>query len=382
MTIQEPPLIVHVIHRLGVGGLENGLVNLINGIPFDRYRHAIICLEGYTEFRSRIKRDDVDVFALHKREGHDLRLYFRLFRLLRQLNPDIIHTRNLSALEAQIIAIVAGIKKRIHGEHGRDVTDLKGENVKYNLLRKIIYPFVGRFITVSKDLESWLVNRLHVSPERITQIYNGVDSRRFSTTSYQSGKSEMGDFFSANTFVIGSVGRMEAVKDFPTLIRAFILLLEKNPDNRDNFRLVIVGDGSSRKQCLEMVRDAGCEKYVWLLGERSDIPDWMQKMDVFVLPSLAEGISNTILEAMSCGLPVVATRVGGNVELVDEGRSGILVESGNETEMMEALMQYHEQPGLIVQHGDYARNKIETHFSMETMINSYLSVYDGKSGKK
>jgi len=165
MTVQEPPLIVHVIYRLGVGGLENGLVNLINGIPFDRYRHAIICLEGYTEFRSRIKRDDVDVFALHKREGHDLLLYFRLFRLLRQLNPDIIHTRNLSALEAQLIAIVAGIKKRIHGEHGRDVTDLKGENVKYNLLRKMIYPFVGQFITVSKDLESWLVNRLRVSPD-------------------------------------------------------------------------------------------------------------------------------------------------------------------------------------------------------------------------
>ena len=376
--MQKPPLIVHVIHRLGVGGLENGLVNLINGIPVNRYRHAIICLEEYTDFRSRIKRDDVDIFALHKREGYDLRMYLKLFKLLRELRPDIIHTRNLAALEAQFIAVVTGIKKRIHGEHGRDITDLKRENVKYNLLRRMIYPFVDQFITVSKDLETWLVNRLGISPDRVTQIYNGVDNERFSTRSLQSGKKGADDFFSDKTFVIGSVGRMEAVKDFPTLIRAFILLLEKKPENCENLRLVIVGDGSSRKQCLEMVRDAGCEQYVWLPGERSDIPALMQKMDVFVLPSLAEGISNTVLEAMSCGLPVVATRVGGNVELVDEGQSGILVESGDETAMMEALAKYYEQPHLIEQHGNYARNKIETDFSMETMINRYLNVYDGK----
>jgi sugar transferase (PEP-CTERM/EpsH1 system associated) len=374
--MKKPPLIAHIIHRLGVGGLENGLVNLINSMPDGRYQHAIICLEGYTDFRKRIAKDDVNVFALHKREGYDLQLYFKLFKLLRQLKPDIVHTRNLAALEAQPIAAVAGIKRRVHGEHGRDMSDLEGKNLKYNLLRSAIYPFVGRFITVSKDLQMWLVNRLKVSPDRITQIYNGVDSGRFSATLSQTIEHSPEGFFAENVFVIGSVGRMEAVKDYPTLIRAFVRLLEAIPDARKSLRLVIVGDGSSRQRCLEMVYKSGCEKLIWMPGERHDIPDLMRKMDLFVLPSLGEGISNTILEAMSCGLPVVATRVGGNVELIDETQSGALVEPGNEAALEQAILKYYVQPELLEKHGKFARNKIETCFSMPAMIESYMNEYD------
>ncbi len=379
--MKNPPLIAHIIHRLDVGGLENGLVNLINRIPCSRYRHAIICLEDYTDFRRRIARDDVSVFALHKRAGYDLQLYFKLYKLLRQLNPDVVHTRNLATLEAQLVAAVAGIKIRIHGEHGRDITDLKGENFKYNLLRRVIYPFVNRFITVSKDLEVWLVNQLGVSPDRIIQIYNGVDSDRFSTTSSQTIEHGPEGFFTGDAFVVGSVGRMEAVKDYPTLIRAFIHLLKAMPDARKNLRLVIVGDGSSRKKCLRMVCESGFEQFIWLPGERSDIPNLMQNMDLFVLPSLGEGISNTILEAMSCGLPVVATRVGGNVELIDEAQSGVLIEPGDEIALKDALLKYYIEPELLEKHGKFARNKIKTHFSMPAMIESYISVYDHLLGQ-
>ncbi len=374
--MMKSPLIVHVIHRLGVGGLENGLVNLINGMPDGRYRHAIVCLEDFTDFRGRIKKNDVDVFALHKREGYDFQLYLRLYRLLRQLKPDIVHTRNLAALEAQLVAAAAGIKRRVHGEHGRDMSDLEGENLKYNMLRRAIYPFVDRFITVSKDLQTWLINRLKVSPARITQIYNGVDSKRFSATLSQTIEYSPEGFFSENVFVIGSVGRMEAVKDYPTLIRAFIRLLGAIPDAEKYMRLIIVGDGSSRSKCLEMVYQSGLEKLIWMPGERSDIPDLMRKMDLFVLPSLGEGISNTILEAMSCGLPVVATRVGGNVELIDESQSGALVEPGDEAALEKAILKYYIQPELLEKHGKFARIKIETCFSMSEMIESYMSIYD------
>lgn len=374
--MMKPPLIVHVIHRLDVGGLENGLVNLINGMPDGCYRHVIICLEEYTDFRRRIKKNDVSVFALHKREGYDLQLYLKLFRLLRQLKPDIVHTRNLATLEAQPVAAAAGIKRRVHGEHGRDISDLEGKNLKYNLLRSAIYPFVNQFITVSKDLQTWLIDRLRVSPERITQIYNGVDSERFSATLSQAIEHSPEGFFAENTFVIGSVGRMEAVKDYPTLIRAFIRLLEAIPDARKSLRLMIVGDGSSRQRCLEMACKSGCEKLIWMPGERSDIPDLMHKMDLFVLPSLGEGISNTILEAMSCGLPVVATRVGGNIELIEESQSGGLIEPGDEAALEKAILKYYLQPELLEKQGKFARKKIETCFSMSAMIENYMNVYD------
>ncbi|SEQ88626.1 sugar transferase, PEP-CTERM/EpsH1 system associated [Nitrosomonas sp. Nm51] len=374
--MQNPPLIAHVIHRLGVGGLENGLVNLINTIPSSRYRHAIICLEDYTDFRNRIIRNDIEIISLNKREGYDLKLYLKLFTVLRKLKPDIIHTRNLAALEAQIIAVAAGIKKRIHSEHGRDISDLKGENFKYNMLRRVVYPFVGHFITVSQDLESWLTRLLGISPERISQIYNGVDHDRFSPGLSSYCRFSPEGFFTEGAFIIGSVGRMEAVKDYPNLVRAFLLILEKFPEARNRMRLMIVGDGSTRKECTRLVRKAGASNIVWFPGERSDIPEFMRMMDLFVLPSLAEGISNTILEAMSSGLPIVATRVGGNVELVEDTRTGRLVASGSTTELADAILDYFTAPGLALEHGRSARQKIETNFSITTMINKYLDVYD------
>ena len=115
------PLVAHAIYRLDVGGLENGLVNLINRIPAQRFRHAIICLTEYSEFRQRLTRDDVAVYALHKPPGNSPMTQFRLWRLLNQLRPDIVHTRNMGALEATLPAALAGVPVRIHGEHGRDV---------------------------------------------------------------------------------------------------------------------------------------------------------------------------------------------------------------------------------------------------------------------
>jgi len=379
---KKPPLIVHIIHHLGVGGLENGLVNLINHIPADRYRHAIICLKGYSDFRNRITRKNVKIIALNKREGRDFRLYINLFRTLKELNPDIVHTRNLATIEGQIIATAAGIRTRIHGEHGRDIFDLHGKNLKYNLLRKIIRPTINHFIAVSKDLENWLINTISVEPDHIDQIYNGVDSYTFCPRSKRP-PNNFGPkgFFTEDSFVIGSVGRMAAVKDYPNLVKVFLTLLKKEPTQQSRLRLLIVGEGDSRKICIEMLREAGAEAKAWLPGERSDIPELLRTMDLFVLPSLGEGISNTILEAMSTGLPIVATRVGGNTELVKEEEcTGKLVPPGIPETMADAISTYYRDSSLLDSHGKSARKLIESRFSMETMTNSYLKVYDKALG--
>ncbi|MDB5770486.1 MAG: sugar transferase, partial [Burkholderia sp.] len=175
----QPPLIAHVIHHLGMGGMENGLVNLINHIPAERYRHAIVCLKGSSDFQNRITRDNVEIVTLNKREGKDISIYPRLYKALKLLQPDIVHTRNLATMEGQAVAAAAGIGARVHGEHGRDIFDLHGTNVKYNLLRKAIRPFVGQYIAVSRDLQGWLANTVGVEPNRISQVYSGVDSLRF-----------------------------------------------------------------------------------------------------------------------------------------------------------------------------------------------------------
>lgn len=376
MMRARAPLIVHVIHRLGVGGLENGLINLINTMPEQRYRHAIVCLQGHTDYAKRLKRDDVVIYDVAMHDGHDFGAYLRLFRIFRRLRPAIVHTRNLSALESQVVATIAGVRARVHGVHGRDTYDLYGKNRKYNLLRRLIRPLVSHYIAVSRDLQGWLIDTINVTPVRVSQIYNGVDNRRFHPPTMPCKLQAPAGFFQPDNIVIGSVGRMAAVKDYPTLVRAFLRLVELAPELCDRLRLLIVGEGEHRAACLEQLKKQDADQLAWLPGERSDIPELMTAMNIFVLPSLGEGISNTILEAMATGLPVVATRVGGNPELVHEGVTGLLVPPADPDAITNALLGYVRNPDLRRLHGQAGRAIIDREYSMDAMVQGYLSVYD------
>ena len=371
----EAPLVAHLIHRLAVGGLENGLVNLINLTPPERYRHAVICMTEYTEFRDRICRPDVPVWALHKREGQDPAAYVRLWKLLRRLRPQILHTRTFGVLDGQICAALAGVPGRVHGEHGRSDDRSRFQRYRRRFLRTSVDPLVHHYTAVSHDLASWLVEAAGVSEDRVTLIYNGVDMNRFSPGG-TSRAALLPPGFPEGALVIGTVGRMQPVKDQLTLARALLHLLESVPDARHRIRLVMAGDGPLRRQVQDLLGAAGALDLAWLPGERSDIPQIMRALDVFVLPSLSEGTSNTILEAMASGLPVVATRVGGNPELVSEGTTGFLTPPDDPAAMSAALRRYLENPALRLDHGHAARAAVKTRFSLEAMLGGYLGVYD------
>src|SRR5262245_44031350 len=253
------PLIAHIIHRLSVGGLENGLVNLINHMPPARYRHAIVCLTDYTDFRERIQDKHIPIVALHKEEGHDLGVYVRLWRVLHHLRPAIVHTRNLSGLEHLVLAAMARIPGRVHGEHGRDIYDLDGTSIKYKLLRRAVRPFVGHYIAVSADLAKWLVHKVGIDSRRMTQIYNGVDIQRFSPRVGPRPPLGPEGFASQDTLVVGTVGRMHAVKDQLTLVRAFLHILATVPQARAWLRIVLIGDGPLRQEASQLLRMAGAE---------------------------------------------------------------------------------------------------------------------------
>lgn len=374
--LKPPPLIAHIVHRLAVGGLENGLVNLINHMPRERYRHAVICLTDSTDFRDRIQRDDVSLIDLLKCEGPDFSMHARLWKVLRSLRPDIVHTRNLSALECLLPASCAGVRGRIHGEHGRDIYDLDGRNFKYNVLRRLIRPMVHRYIAVSAELREWLMHTVGVHPDRVVQIRNGVDFQRFHPRSGPRFSFGPEGFASSTAFLLGTVGRMEPVKDPLTLVRAFLHLLATEPGADQRLRLVMIGDGSLRGEAQELLRAANAQALAWLPGERTDIPDILRGLDLFVLPSLREGLSNTILEAMASGLPVVATRVGGSPELVEEEKTGLLAPPANPLALAQAIRTYLDHPQLMRAHGQTGRKTAEQDFSMEKMVHGYIEVYE------
>jgi len=373
---EKAPLVVHVVFRLDVGGLENGLINLINRIPAQRFRHAIVSLTDYSEFRRRLTRGDVPVFALNKPPGNSLATQFRLWRLLNRLRPDIVHTRNIGTLEATLPAALAGVPVRIHGEHGRDVDDLDGTNTRRQIVRRLYKPLVHQYIALSQDLASYLRDRIGVPPARVAQLYNGVDFTLFHPAGERRDAVPHPDFSGPGHFVIGTVGRMQEVKDQLTLARAFVRLMRAMPGAEQRLRLVMVGDGPLRERVRVLLAEAGVDGYAWLPGERNDVAGIMRSFDLFVLPSLAEGISNTILEAMATGLPVLATAVGGNPELVQAGVTGTLVPRDDPESMARAMRAYAESTELCRSHGVEARRTIERRFGMEAMVNAYMTIYD------
>lgn len=358
--------IAHVVYRFDTGGLENGVVNLINSLGAEEYTHSIVTLKGHNaEFAARIKTSNVQFYDLAKKDGNDLGIFWRMNRLLKQLQPDILHTRNTATLEMQLVGWWRRVKLRIHGEHGWDVNDMHGQNLTYRRLRKLLKPFVHQYIALSKEARDYLLNIINVKPQRLNHICNGVDKTKFSPRNVIAGTSP---------FIIGCVGRLEEVKNHVLLAEAFVIASQQTQGKVD-IQLQLIGEGSCRDKVETLLGQRGCADTTWLAGNRNDVAELMMNFDIFILPSLAEGISNTILEAMACGLPVIATDVGGNGELVQHDESGYLVSASSAEEMAQRMLSYINSPDLKEQHGKNGRMLVEQKFSIQAMTKAYDSLY-------
>jgi sugar transferase (PEP-CTERM/EpsH1 system associated) len=373
--VDSRPLVAHVVYRFDVGGLENGVVNLINQLPADRFRHVVISMTDITDFRRRVQREDVRFFAMNKLPGQGLRIAPRMWTLLRQLSPAIVHTRNIAALEMSLPAALARVPVRIHGEHGWDTSDPQGRSHKFRIMRRVYRPFVHRYIALSKQLERYLVDGIGVPADRIEQIYNGVDARRFSPPASGRLPISGSPFLASNLWLVGTVGRLQAIKDQVLLAKAFVRAVQLDADARASMRLVLVGDGALRSEVERVLREGGVTDLAWLAGSRDDIPSVLRGLDAFVLPSLAEGISNTILEAMATGLPIVATLVGGNGELLVNDATGRLVPASDVDAMASALLDDFRRPAVARARGASARAAVLTQFSLDAMVTAYGELY-------
>jgi sugar transferase (PEP-CTERM/EpsH1 system associated) len=373
------PLVVHLVYSLGVGGLETLLVDCINRMP--AYRHAVVCLTRYTDFADRISRDDVTLHALDKQPGLGLGTHLTFWRLMRRLRPSVLHTYNLAALEYAFTAAAAGVPVRIHAEHGRDAGDPHGLNPKHNFLRRRLVPFVDRFIPVSEDLNRWLGEVVRIPAQKTLFIKNGVDTDRFTPALAPAADTPWRGGDTDGDIVIGTVARIQDVKNHRGLVDAFARartqLLAADPALAARLKLAIVGDGPLLPAVREQVASLGLQDAVWLPGARSDIGPLLRSFSLFALPSLAEGTPVSLLEAMACGLPVVASRVGGIPEVVDEGVQGMLVPVGDADALAQAFVRYAQDAGLRAAHGQAGRARVEERFSMRAMVTAYGALYDG-----
>ena len=360
------PRIVQVIPSLRVGGLENVALRLMSHLaPY--VDQAVITPGPSGPLASRVPTG-VAVFPMGETHRPDRWNAVRMAKLFRQLRPDIVHTRNWTCIDAIVGARLAGVPVVIHGEHGREAADPEGRNPRRRQVRRLLSPFVTEFVTVSRDLGRWLVEQVRVPARKVRTIYNGVDTDRFAPGDRAAARQALG--IPADWALAGTVGRLDPVKDQAGLIRAFARAPEAGKS-----ALVIAGDGPSRAELEAVTRELGLGDRVRLIGERADIPLVLRALDVFVLPSLGEGISNAILEAMATGLPVIATRVGGNVELVRDGLTGCLLESRNPPALADALHGYLGDRARAHAHGAAGRERAVSEFGLDRMLAAYTALY-------
>ena len=249
-------------------------------------------------------------------------------------------------------------------------------------MRRLHSPLVERYITVSKDLERYLVCRVGIDNHRILQIYNGVDTTRFVPASATAHRLQVlpETFRHNDAIIVGTVGRLQKVKDQATLLRAFSILRDRRTDLKERLRLIIAGSGPLLTELRQLAELLGISTVTWFPGAQQNVPEILQSFDIFVLPSLNEGISNTILEAMATGLPILTTAIGGNIELVRDGVCGHFFTPGDSETLCDLISSY-TNPVLRAMHGQASRRITEKNFSLATMTQRYQEVYDALSGK-
>lgn len=349
--------VCHISMCLTTGGLERLLVEFArrtNPLEFEVQFVALGELGGPAE---EIRELDCPVAAFSREtHGSRWRQISALARHLRNTEVDLVHTHNTFAhFYGTLAARLAGIRAIMNTQHGRGCGDHWKQRWHFRLANRLS----RRVLAVSEDSVRMCRQQDRWGRRYIHTLWNGIDLNRFA---YRGPAREPHAI---------SVARLSPEKDFPTLIQAIPYVLPEHPE----FRLSIVGEGKERPLLEQLIRQLELTDRVRLLGERRDVPELLEQAALFVSSSSTEGISLTLLEAMAVGLPIVATAVGGNPEVVQDGATGYLVPAGDPKSLAHAINRHLSQRDTWKPMSQLARQRVETQFNIERMIYEYEDIY-------
>ena len=365
----NPLRILHITHSLNVGGLERVVVDLAKGFKKRGHFVEICCLDGKEPMGEEAEKAGIKVFSLNKKPGITWGLPFRIAEIMKEEQINLVHTHNEAGLLYGVpAALKAQVTNIVHTEHGKEPGYENKKALK--LAEKFLLKKVKHVVAVSKDMKDKLVTSSGINNDTVSVIHNGIDADNFYQPEHREAmRNALG--IEHDDFVIGNIARMVPLKNHRFLITVFKELLKDLP----NLKLVLVGDGLLSEELKTYSRDIGLSDSLLFLGERHDIAQLFSVFDLFVLPSLTEGTSMTIIEAMASGTPVVASKVGGNPEIIENGQKGLLIPLDNILTWANAIKFIIENDIKRKEISKFAKNMVKERFSLRSMVDNYEKVY-------
>ena len=365
--------VLHITFDMAIGGAEQLIRQLIESADTTIYGHQIACLDGKTgEIGQELIKQGINIKQFTRQPGFDFELIKQVRKYILGNKIDIVHCHQYTPYIYGLFASLGSGCKVIFTEHGRFYPD------SYKWKRYLINPFISMFtdaiIAISESTGEALVKYENFPKHKIKVFYNG-------TTSFHADKNNQfkNEFnIPLDHIVMGTISRLDPIKNQKMMIMAFAELAR----NFSNIHLLIIGDGPERESLQQLTRELLIEDNVCFTGFIVNPQRYLPMFDIFLLSSLSEGTSMTLLEAMSCAIPAVVTNVGGNPEIVINNETGIVTENDNMTAYSAAIQKLLENSELCISMGNAAKSRFDKLFSIEKMQEAYSSLYKKLAGQK
>jgi glycosyltransferase involved in cell wall biosynthesis len=367
-----PRRLMHVVLNLRVGGLERVVVDLVRNTDPSRYAAEVCCLDGGGDLQAELEALGIEVTLLRMSDLGGGAVLRSLADRMRRSGTAVVHTHNVLPHKfGALAARCAGVPVVVHTKHGRNFVRRPFEHPKAQVYGHLLSWITDRIVAVSENAHE-VCRRYELVPARkLMTMKNGIDVRRYELEIDRAAVlSQLG--IPASARVVGNVARCVLEKDHATLVRAFARVLPSVPDAF----LLLVGDGPLLEATGALCRGLGLAERVKLAGRRADVPRVLRALDVFALSSITEGTSISLLEAMSAEVPVVATAVGGNPELVEDGVTGLLCPPSDPDALAARIGEVLRSPAPARHRARAAKAKVIRLYSLDRVIAEYMQLYD------
>jgi len=362
--------ILHIVPSFGLGGMEKIICSIINS-TIDKYEHELLSLDNKKDAIKWTKEKNVSFIDFYK---SNIRYTFfkSLYKVIHESKPNLLMTYNWGATDAIWLGRLSGIRKIIHNEHGFNIDEATSLSWERDLVRFLVYRMASKIVVVSTELANMMREKFCLNDKKIVFIPNGINNAYYVQDCSERNRIRAELDFKNTDFVVGFSGRLDPIKNFDLMIKVFACCIRNDP----NFKFLIIGDGPEKKRIENLCKDMSIQKYVILVGQKDEVLMYLRALDAFLLTSHREQMPMTILEAMSIGIPVVASSVGEIPHIIDDGTDGLLVSPNADPETWSGLLSSIKKDAKYKSMGVLARKKIIDKFQEEIMIRSYKNVLE------